>query len=57
MGIDPIRTYLSVAADNSFIEAANRLHLIQSTISARIQKLEAYLGATLKLCVIAPMQN
>ncbi|BBJ23176.1 LysR family transcriptional regulator [Candidatus Nitrotoga sp. AM1P] len=47
MDIDQIRTFLGVVANNSFIEAANRLHVTQSTVSARIQRLEAYLGVTL----------
>ena len=47
MDIDQIRTFLGVVANNSFFEAANRLHVTQSTVSARIQRLEAYLGATL----------
>ena len=47
MDIDQARTFLAIAAHGSFLEAANRLHLTQSTVSARIQKLEADLGATL----------
>lgn len=47
MDIDQIKTFLSVAANGSFIEAANRLHVTQSTVSTRIQRLEAYLGVTL----------
>ena len=31
----------------AFYEAATRLHVTQSTVSSRIQGLEAYLGATL----------
>jgi len=47
MDIDQIRTFLGVVANNSFVEAADRLHVTQSTVSARIQRLEAYLGVTL----------
>jgi len=44
---DQIRTFLAVAANGSFLEAASRLHITQSTVSARIRNLEAYLGAKL----------
>lgn len=47
MDIEQIRTFLSVAANGSFQEAANRLYVTQSTVSTRIQRLEAYLGVTL----------
>jgi len=47
MDIDQIRTFLSVAANGSFMEAANRLYVTQSTVSTRIQRLEAYLGVPL----------
>lgn len=47
MDIDQIRTFLGVVANNSFLETANRLHVTQSTVSTRIQRLEAYLGVTL----------
>ncbi len=47
MDIDQIRTFLSVAANGSFLEAANRLYVTQSTVSTRIQRLEAYLGVPL----------
>ncbi len=47
MDIDQIRTFLGVVANGSFLEAANRLHVTQSTVSTRIQRLEAYLGVTL----------
>jgi LysR family transcriptional regulator, flagellar master operon regulator len=44
MDIDQIRTFLGVAANGSFLEAADRLHVTQSAVSRRIQRLEAYLG-------------
>lgn len=47
MDIDQARTFLAIAATGSFIEAAARLHVTQSTISARIQRLEDELGARL----------
>jgi DNA-binding transcriptional LysR family regulator len=47
MDIDQIRTFLRVAANRSFLEAANRLYVTQSTVSTRIQRLETYLGVTL----------
>ena len=42
-----MRTFLAVAANGSFLEAANRLHVTQSTVSARMQNLEHYLGTRL----------
>ena len=47
MDIEQARTFLAVAANGSFLEAASRLHITQSTVSARIQNLENYLGAKL----------
>lgn len=47
MDIEQIRTFLAVAANGSFLEASNRLHVTQSTVSARIQNLESYLGTRL----------
>ncbi len=47
MDIEQARTFLAVAANGSFLEAASRLHITQSTVSARIQNLESYLGAKL----------
>ena len=47
MDIDQARTFLAIAAHGSFLEASNRLHITQSTVSARIQHLEADLGAKL----------
>jgi len=47
MNIDQIRTFLGVVANGSFLKAANRLHVTQSTMSTRIQRLESYLGVTL----------
>jgi DNA-binding transcriptional LysR family regulator len=47
MDIDQVRTFLAVAANGSFLEAATRLHVTQSTVSARIQNLETSLGTKL----------
>ena len=47
MDLEQARTFLAIAAHGSFLEAARRLHLTQSTVSARIQTLEADLGARL----------
>jgi DNA-binding transcriptional LysR family regulator len=47
MDIEQARTFLAIAAHGSFLEAASRLHVTQSTVSARIQHLEADLGAKL----------
>lgn len=47
MDIEQARTFLAVAANGSFFEAASRLRITQSTVSARIQNLEKYLGAKL----------
>ena len=41
------RTFLAVATGGSFIAAADRLHVTQSTVSARIRTLEGQLGAPL----------
>jgi DNA-binding transcriptional LysR family regulator len=47
MDIDQARTFLAISAYGSFLEAAHHLHLTQSTISARIQRLEEALGVRL----------
>jgi LysR family transcriptional regulator, flagellar master operon regulator len=47
MDIEQARTFLAIAANGSFLEAAKRLHITQSTTSARIQNLEADLGVRL----------
>ncbi len=47
MDIEQSRTFLAITAHGSFLEAARELHLTQSTVSARIQRLEAELGARL----------
>lgn len=47
MDIDQARTFLAITAHGSFLEASRQLHLTQSTVSARIQRLEEELGTRL----------
>jgi DNA-binding transcriptional LysR family regulator len=47
MNVDLARTFLEVASTGSFIAAADRLHLTQTAISARIRTLEIQLGRRL----------
>lgn len=47
MDIEQARTFLAIAAHGSFLEAARRIHVTQSTVSARIQNLETELGTQL----------
>jgi DNA-binding transcriptional LysR family regulator len=47
MDIEQARTFLAITAHGSFLDAAKQLHLTQSTVSARIQRLEEELGARL----------
>ena len=47
MDINQVKTFLAVVANGSFLEAATRLYVTQSTVSSRIQALESYLGASL----------
>ncbi|MGQ0834167.1 MAG: LysR family transcriptional regulator [Gammaproteobacteria bacterium] len=47
MDTELARTFLVVVATGSFVEAAHRLHVTQSTVSTRIQRLEETLGAEL----------
>ena len=47
MDTELARTFLIVIASGSFVDAAHRLHITQSTVSARIQHLEETLGAEL----------
>jgi len=44
MDINLVRTFLAVVSTESFVAAAERIHVTQSTISQRIQKLEDLLG-------------
>ncbi|MBX3694963.1 MAG: LysR family transcriptional regulator [Steroidobacteraceae bacterium] len=47
MDTELARTFLTIVACGSFVDAAKRLNTTQSTISSRIQRLEETLGATL----------
>ena len=47
MDISLARTFLEVAASGSFIAAAERLHVTQTAVSARIRTLEHHLGRSL----------
>lgn len=47
MDTELARTFLAVIAGGSFVAAAQRLHVTQSTVSTRIQRLEETLGAEL----------
>jgi len=47
MDTELARTFLVVIATGSFVEASQRLHVTQSTVSTRIQRLEETLGAEL----------
>ena len=47
MDTELARTFLAVAASGNFVSAASRLHVTQSTVSARIHTLETQLGARL----------
>jgi DNA-binding transcriptional LysR family regulator len=45
--IDQVKTFLAVVAHGSFLEAAQRVHVTQSTVSARIRGLEQSLNTCL----------
>lgn len=47
MDITLARTFLAVVETGSFIAAADRVHVTQSTVSTRIRNLEAYVGRPL----------
>jgi DNA-binding transcriptional LysR family regulator len=47
MDTELARTFLTVAATGNFVAAASRLHVTQSTVSARIHALETTLGVRL----------
>ncbi|MGF6546199.1 DNA-binding transcriptional LysR family regulator [Paraburkholderia youngii] len=47
MDITLARTFLEVSASGSFISAAERLHLTQTAVSARIRTPEEQLGRRL----------
>ena len=47
MNIENIRTFLEIAATGNFHRASERLHVTQSTVSARIKSLEDQLDRAL----------
>lgn len=47
MDTEQAKTFLTIAAHGSFVAAASQLHITQSTVSARIQRLEESLDARL----------
>src|SRR3546814_4835071 len=47
MDTELARTFLTVVAAGNFVGAAERLHVTQSTVSARIHVLEEHLGCVL----------
>lgn len=47
MDIDLARTFLEIVRTGSFMAAAERLHVTQTTVTARIRNLEAQLGCRL----------
>lgn len=47
MDIELARTFLYIAHSGSFIAAANRLHVTQTTVTTRVQNLESQLGCQL----------
>ena len=47
MDTELARTFLAVIANGSFVAASQRLHVTQSTVSTRIQRLEEILGTEL----------
>lgn len=47
MDVNLARTFLAVVETGSFVDAAERLHVTQSTVSSRIKSLEDLIGQTL----------
>lgn len=47
MDIDLARTFLEIVRTGSFMAAAERLHITQTTVTARVQNLEGQLGCRL----------
>ena len=47
MDIDLARTFLEIVRTGSFVAAAERLHVTQTTITARVQNLEQQLDCRL----------
>src|SRR5438270_12508145 len=47
MDIELARTFIEIVSTGSFIKAADRLHVAQTTVSARVRLLEQQLGRPL----------
>ena len=47
MSFDEIRTFLAIIETGSLVAASRRLHVTQSTVTARMNALEAELGQKL----------
>ena len=47
MDIELARTFVEIVSTGSFIKAADRLHVAQTTVSARVRFLEEQLGRPL----------
>src|SRR3546814_14891525 len=47
MDIELARTFVEIVSTGSFIKAADRLHVAQTTVSARVRLLEQQLGRPL----------
>ena len=47
MDVDRARTFLEIVSSGSFLRAAERLNVTQTTVSARIRTLEEELGRPL----------
>src|SRR3954447_5122037 len=47
MELRQLATFVAVAEERSFTRAADRLHVVQSAVSAGLRKLEKELGASL----------
>ena len=57
MDIGQARTFLAIAPHGSLLEAAQWLHLTESTVSRRIKNLESELGAPLFIRNRAALAN
>lgn len=47
LDVEDARTFLAIVARGSFLDAARQLHVTQSTVSARVRRLEEALGVRL----------
>jgi DNA-binding transcriptional LysR family regulator len=56
MDIELARTFLVAVATGNFADAAQRLHVTQSTVSTRIQRLEEILAPSFS-CATGPARR